>query len=195
MNLKKTLSLVLAFVLMIPGCIVNAEEKTTANTSVMGSITATVLSVSVPASMVFSVDPNNKEDTYSASVANIRNDTNAPIKVSIGAGDNFLQSSNSSWKPADYLPGEKDWNALGVADTENSLALGVVIKDIDKWRKVMRSTALWVVEQQSLSEPAVFGEIEANSTAPVTLEINHGNAFSEPKTCEYNILWTFALAD
>jgi hypothetical protein len=173
-----------------------AKADTTGKTVVNGTISATILNISVPTALVFTVDPNNTGTKYIASMADIKNDSNAPITVAIGAGSaNFAQSADSNWKPADYLPTAFNWESLGKIESENALALGVKIKDTSEWRQVTRSETLWVLEQNKMATDVVFGDLDPHSTASVTLEVYHGNAFSEAKTCQYNIIWSFSLTN
>jgi hypothetical protein len=169
---------------------------TSATTSVNGSVAASVLNVSVPSALAFSIDPNAVENSYISSEVSIINDTNAPIQVWVGVGStNFKQSPLSLWKPVDYLPEELDWSNLGKTASENSLALGIKISNPVEWRTVFLADTLWVKEQNSLSSAVIFGELNALSAAKVSLEVYHGNAFSEIKSCQYDIVWSFALAN
>lgn len=172
-----------------------ADASYTAQTVVNGSIAATILNVSVPTSVAFSVDPNSKTASYVAGNSVIQNNTNAPIKVLINPGMNFRQDITSSWKPTDRMPADKNWAELGKTESENNLAIGVRVADASRWRKVTRSSTLWVLEQNNLTSVVEFGEIDSKSSAAFTLEVLHGYAFSEPKTCTYNIVWAFTLAD
>lgn len=194
--MKKLLSLFFASILITSFATPITVNATSVNTTVNGSILATVLNVSVPSSLAFSIDPNNAENTAIISDATIINNTNAPINVFVGAGSiNFQQSETSEWKPIDYLPSEKDWSNLGKISSENSLALGVKLKNKSEWRSVQRTNTLWVKEHSSSVDNVVFGELNSLSSAVMTLDVFHGNAFSEPKTCSYSIVWSFSLAD
>ncbi len=109
MNLKKNkknLGVLLAamfvmnMILGYPG--IAFAAGTTASTTVNGSISASIISVSVPATLAFTIDPNNPSGDQ-ASKAVIQSNTNAPIEISInGGGNSFKQSASSSWKPVDY---------------------------------------------------------------------------------------------
>lgn len=195
---KKIIGFVIAVIIVVSASskgLVLASDGTTVNTSVNGNIVATVINVSVPTSLAFSIDPN-KEDATVISDANIVNSTFAPIKVSIGFGSsNFKQSENSEWKPVDFLPSDLDWDNLGKKDTETSLALGVKLKNSSEWREAKFTDTLWVKAHSTSTQDVVFGEIDANSSVSMTLDVYHGNAFSEAKNCSYNIVWSFSLAD
>ena len=171
------------------------STETTGETKIIGEIEATIINVSVPTVMAFNVDPNNKDESYVASVSTIKNLTNAPIEISISEGaNNFKQDPNSSWKPADVLPTEKDWEDLGVKGSEENLALGLKVTTPSQWRKLSQTETLWVKTQNTSSSRIVIGEIKTLEEADITLEIYHGRAFKDDKNCSYNIIWTFALA-
>lgn len=167
----------------------------TASTTVNGSISATIISVSVPATLAFTIDPNNPSGDQ-ASKAVIQSNTNAPINISInGGGNSFKQSEGSSWKPVDYLPEELDWEKLGRAETESSLALGLLVCDSTQWRELTLTDTLWVKELASVVGNAVIGELDPNTSAEITFQTYHGNAFSEAKNCAYDVIWSFCLAE
>lgn len=196
---KKNFGVLLAalFVMnMIFGCpgIVYAAG-TTASTTVNGSISASIINVSVPASLAFTIDPNDPSGDQ-ASKAVIQSNTNAPIEISInGGGDSFMQSAGSSWKPSDYLPDEQNWEKLGRADSENSLALGLLVCNPIQWRALSLTDVLWVKELANMTGSAVIGQLDPNSSAEITFQTRHGNAFSAAKICAYNIVWSFSLAE
>ncbi len=202
MNLKKSkknLGVLLAamFVMnMIFGCTgIAYAAGTTASTTVNGSISASIISVSVPASLAFTIDPNDPSGDQ-ASKAVIQSNTNAPIEISInGGGDSFKQSASSSWKPTDYLPDELNWEKLGRADSENSLALGLLVCNPTQWRVLSLTDVLWVKELANMTGSVVIGQLDPNTSAEFTFQTYHGNSFSEAKVCAYNIIWLFSLAE
>jgi hypothetical protein len=193
---RKLVSIFVLAVLIFQISDLKQAYAASATTAVNGSIAATVLNVSVPSALAFSVDPNAVINSYVSSEASIINNTNAPIQVWVGVGStNFKQSPLSLWKPVDYLPEELDWQNLGKAASENSLALGVKISNPVEWRTVFLTDTLWAKEQNNMSSAVAFGELNALSSAKVSLEVYHGNAFSEVKSCQYDIVWSFALAN
>lgn len=168
---------------------------TTASTTVNGSISATIISVSVPATLAFTIDPNNPGGDQ-ASKAIIQSNTNAPINISIcGGGNSFKQSEGSTWKPVDYLPEELDWEKLGRSASESSLALGLLVCNATQWRALTLTDTLWVKELASMSGNAVIGDLDPNTSAEITFQTYHGNAFSEAKNCAYDVIWSFSLVE
>ncbi len=184
---------VVNMVLGCPGVAYAADS--TASTTVNGTISASIISVNVPATLAFNIDPNNS-DGDQASKALIQSNTNAPIEVSInGGGDSFKQSVESEWQPIDYLPDELAWEKLGRSDSESSLALGLLICDQTQWRTLNLNDVLWVKELAGMDGYAVIGQLDPNASAEITFQTCHGNSFSESKVCTYNIIWSFSLAD
>ena len=159
-NMKKSLGILFASVFvmnMVFGCqgIVYAAEMT-ASTTVNGSISASIINVSVPATLAFTIDPNNTSGDQ-ASKAVIKSNTNAPIEVSIdGGGSSFKQSVNSEWKPVDYLPDEFNWEKLGKKDSENYLALGLLVCNAAQWRVLSLTDVMWVKEAKVCSYNIVW---------------------------------------
>ena len=203
-NLKKLLIIMICMSFMISKQVYANETitsgrsgiTTATTTTINGKVAATIINVSVPTIMTFSIDPNNKETSCLSSVSSIKNLTKAPIEVSIDIGEtNFKQEVGSLWKPVDVLPDEKDWEKLGVKESENNIALGVKINNKEEWRSVKFEDALWVKSQKNTSNKTIFGDINPTSEANVTLEVYHGFSFSEEKECSYNIIWSFALTE
>ncbi len=198
-SLKKNMGILFATVFvmnMVFGCPgVAFAAGTTASTTVNGSISASIISVSVPATLAFTIDPN-KTGSDQASKAAIQSNTNAPVEISIsGGGSSFKQSASSSWKPVDYLPEELNWEKLGRTASESSLALGLLVCNSTQWRALTLTDTLWVKELANMTGNAVIGALDPNSSAEITFQMQHGNSFSEAKTCSYNIIWSFALAN
>jgi len=198
-NMKKSLGILFAsaFVMnMVFGCPgIAYAAGTTASTTVDGSISASIINVSVPTSLAFTIDPNNTSGDQ-ASKAVIKSNTNAPIEISVnGGGSSFKQSESSSWKPVDYLPDDLNWEKLGKKDSESSLALGLLVCNAAQWRVLSLTDVLWVKELMGMTGSSVIGDLDPNSSAEVTFQTRHGNSFSEAKVCSYNIIWSFSLAD
>lgn len=174
---------------------VNASDSST-ETTVMGHVAPSLIKVSAPAKIIFSIDPNAAEKKqFLSSQIIIMNNSNAPIKVKINQGSrNFSQTVDSLWKPLDVLPTDYAWDKLGTEESERYLALG--IQALGKgWRRSTRSSALYVKEQQSSSYNIEFGEIDSHSYAELYLVGSHGLSFRSEKECTYTIVWSFSLGD
>lgn len=199
-NLKRFLALAICMSIMLSKQVYASNETfntgTTATTRINGEVAATIINVSVPTVITFMIDPNNEEISYLSSVSTIKNLTKAPIEVSIEIGEtNFKQDAESLWQPVDILPDEKDWEKLGVKESENNIALGVKINNKEEWRSAKFEDTLWVKSQKNTSNKTIFGDINPTSEADITLEVYHGFSFTEAKECSYNIIWSFALTE
>jgi len=174
----------------------NTASASTSVTTVNGCISPSFINVSAPAKVIFSIDPNaEKSNQFISPMIVIENHSNAPVKVKIENGaQNFTQTDNSRWKPADVLPNEYRWDILGTKESESYLALGMKAVQ-GSWRKLTREEALYVKEQNKSIDSIVFGELNGNSSVQMVLVSNYGLSFSEKKECDYKIVWSFSLAD
>jgi hypothetical protein len=174
----------------------NVEAESISETTVTGHIAPSIIKVSAPAKIVFSIDSNaEKENQFISSDIIIENRSNAPVKVKINKGtENFIQTEDSLWKPVDVLPVEYHWDTLGTMESESYLALGVKAVGAG-WRSLTRKSVLYVKEHNESIESIEFGEMNSNSTIQMMLVCSHGLSFSSEKECTYNIIWSFSLGD
>lgn len=184
-------------VMLVMSCFMSTTAyASTSETTVNGYISPTVINVSAPAKVVFSIDPNvEKSKQFISPLIVIENHSNAPVKVKIEKGvNNFTQTANSSWKPMDVLPGEYRWDLLGTRESESYLALGIEAVQ-EGWRRLDREEPMYVREQNVSLDSIVFGELGGNSTVQMELVCHYGLSFREKKQCDYKIIWSFSLAD
>jgi hypothetical protein len=195
-SMRKKLSIILSLIICIISNITHATA-TTSETAVIGSITPTIINVSAPAKVIFSIDPNiaDPDQRFTSSNIHIMNESNAAVKVKISKGqNNFILTSDSSWKPLDVLPDEYYWQDIGTKESESYIAIGIKI-DKGNWKRVLRPDALYVSEQHESAVDIVFGEIQRNSDAFMKLICHHGSSFGESKECSYRIIWSFSIGD
>jgi hypothetical protein len=173
-----------------------AASDASSETTVTGHITPSLIKVSAPAKIIFSIDPNAEERSqFISSQITIKNNSNAPVKVKINSGaQNFIQTVDSKWKPLDVLPDAYEWDRLGTDESESYLALGIRAGG-EGWRDKTKNSALYVKEQNTSLSSIEFGEIDSNSDAELTLVCSHGLSFGSEKECTYTIIWTFSLGD
>lgn len=171
---------------------VDANSETT----VVGSVKATLINVSAPANLVFSINPNEEKDNrFVSSKIEIVNNSNAPVKVKIGKGkDNFSLTKDSLWKPVNVLPSDYEWDKLGTLESESFISLGIQA-DTGSWKKISRSSVLYLKEQNDSLKDIDFGEIESHSSSFLKFVCSHGLSFSEEKECTYRIIWFFSLGE
>ena len=184
-------------VMLVMSCFMSTTAyASTSETTVNGYISPTVINVSAPAKVVFSIDPNvEKSKQFISPMIVIENHSNAPVKVKFEKGaNNFTQTANSSWKPMDVLPNEYRWELLGTRESESYLALG--IKAVQgSWRRLDHEEPMYVREQNVSLDSIVYGELGGNSSVQMELVCHYGLSFCEKKQCDYKIIWSFSLAD
>lgn len=184
-------------VMLVLSCFMSTTAYAgTSETTVNGYISPTVINVSAPTKVVFSIDPNaEKSKQFISPLIVIENHSNAPVKVKIEKGaNNFTQTANGSWRPMDVLSGEYRWDLLGTRESESYLALG--IKAVQgNWRRLDREEPIYVREQNVSLDSIAFGELSGNSSVQMELVCHYGLSFREKKQCDYKIIWSFSLAD
>ena len=165
-------------------------------TSVIGNVVPTLIQVSAPAVIMFSIDPNEENgNRFTSSDVRIMNQSNSSVKVKIGVGkENFSLASDSPWKPVNLLPDAFEWDDIGTSESEGYIALGIK-PHLGKWKKITRSDPLYVAEHNIINSDIVFGEIQRNSEAYMKMVCFHGSSFGESKECTYKIIWSFSLGD
>lgn len=166
-------------------------------TEILGAVSATIINVSAPSSVFFSINPNAPEGeiSFASSAVQIINNTNAPIEVKIAKGDsNFTLKPDSPWKPVNTSPDAHNWKTLGLAESESYIALGIQASP-DKWKTLFRTEPLYIREQNSSEEDIVFGEMYNNSDITMSIVGRHGFAFEDKKECVFRVVWTFNLGN
>lgn len=196
---KKSLSYLTVFLIAfnISGMNESVVFASTAETAVVGSVTPTLIKVSAPARIAFSIDPNivDPDKRFNSSKIKLINESNAAVKIKIKAGsENFMLSEISPWKPVNMLPNAFTWNDLGTTESQSYIALGIK-PDTGNWKNVIRQDPLYVVEQNISTADIVFGEIDRNSDANMQLVCFHGSSFAESKECSFKIVWSFSIGD
>jgi hypothetical protein len=189
--------LIICFIISNPIYNSQASAKSAnSETSVIGNVVPTLIQVSAPAVIMFSINPNEEEENrFTSSDIRILNKSNASVKVKIDVGrENFTLAMDSPWKPVNMLPDAFEWKDIGTEESENYIALGVK-PGAGNWKKVTRSEPMYVAEHDISNADTVFGEIQRNSEAYMQLVSFHGSSFGERKECSYKIIWSFSLGD
>lgn len=178
-------------------CVPTDAKSMYTETTVIGNVSPTLIKVSAPAKIAFSINPNLQQENgrFNSSMIKIINTSNAPVKVKIDRGNqNFSLTNDSLWKPVNALPAAYHWDTLGTLESESYIALGVKVKS-GEWRKIVRSDPLYAAEQNSERNDVEFGEIKSNSTGLLNLVCSHGLSFDQRKECTYRIIWAFSIGD
>lgn len=173
------------------------EASSSTQTTVTGNVEASIIKVSVPSNVLFSINPNaeGSELKFAGSKIAINNEGNAPVEVKIKTGEqNFTLIDSSSWKPINTSPEAFNWGELGSAESESYIALGLYV-DGGEWKKIKRSKPLYVQQHNTSSSDIILGDIKSKSIAYMSLDCKHGMSFTKKRQCVYRIIWTFSLAD
>ena len=196
MILRKNMVVVVTILILSNVLCNTARAENLSKTTVTGQVKPTLINVSAPAKVLFSIDPNaEKNEQFTSSFITIENYSNAPVKVNIKRNaENFMQSKGSTWMPEDVMPQDYDWDGMGTKESEKYLSLGV--KAIDNgWRRLIRKNVLFVKEQNDSTKSIEFGEINSHASVQLTLVCYYGLSFSDKKECTYNIIWSFSLGE
>lgn len=165
--------------------------ETDGNTTIEGTVAASIIDISLPSKIIFSIDPNTNE--FVSSMINIKNNSNAPVEVSMRKNSkNFTLTTDSEWRPENVLPSEKEWSKLNTTDSEKYLALGIRVQG-NNWRRIDKTSPLYVKEQNSMLNDIVFGSINGKSSVDMGVVCSYGLAFSEEKECSYRVILSFKI--
>ena len=186
--MKKIITFAFTLLLLLTG---SSSVKAT-ETTVVGTVEPTLINVSAPAKVIFSINPNLTEEQFKSSDIKIVNNTSSPIIVKLAKEkNNFSVTSESNWKPVSTLPSELNWNKLGTKKSESYIALGLNLSG--NWVKTYQTKTFYAAEYKD--QEVILGEVEGYSTSNIKLAAHHGFAFREKKECTYRIVWSFALPE
>lgn len=154
----------------------------TASVTIDGTINPTIISVTVPDSVAYSIDPNS--NTFTAPPLSVANNTVVPVTIGVQS-----LTADSSGAVADVLPGDIDWSKLTAENSPNYLALGVGITDATGWSSGYNTSTDWAASKKAIT----FGSLAAGATGTLALSANYGRAFSAPKTPTGSIVFSVSL--
>jgi len=161
---------------------VNPVEQ---SAELIGTFESTTLDVSIPATATFIYDPDTGKST--AQELDIISKTNAVLTMN---SKSISVSPISEWKPSLVLPfiySDAKWSSLTSAQTEESIALGVVPVEFFGWNG-KASTTVW-----SDSSSRYLGEIKPKSFVKVLPDIKAGTSMKSPKVLTSNYVFEFSL--
>lgn len=142
---------------------------------VTGEVSATVITVTVPISVSFAINPNN-DSPLTVPTFSFKNNSTAPVNVS------YLGFTSNEGTSAKVVEQDKfeDWSALASADTRSNIALGLSISDSTHWSEKETGTAPSTAIATMLIEPK-------SSLDNITIDVKHGNAWDEAVTLAYKM--------
>lgn len=154
-----------------------------ASVPITGTINPTTISVTVPNSVSYSINPDS--NIFTAPSLSVTNNTVVPVTIGVQS-----LTADSSGTVTDVLPGDMDWSKLTAANSPNYLALGVGITDATDWASGYNSNTDWAASKTA----ATFGSLPSGATGNLTLSANFGRAFSASKTPSGSIVFSVSLS-
>jgi hypothetical protein len=152
-----------------------------------GSISALIVSVTHPATITYSIDPNNG-DTTGIIVPEITlvNNTLAPVRVTV---ESMFSIPGGTLQFADVLPTDRDWANLSVAESKEFIALGLKIPSAMEWNSGYNENTYYAFDMTMVE----FGTLNHNCMGVLTLVASHGLAFDRAYTAKHSLFFMFNL--
>lgn len=173
--------------------VVTGEEQ---SIRVEGVIEPKVVSLSLPSSFSFSINPNESSGNYfSASDYVLTNRSDVPLKVSVSKFESAKDSG--IYQFTDVLPtAHKNWYSLSEEVSMRDFALGLKVVDASEWIGDVRTETVWAKEVQDSAAPIEIGVMpDQTGSVRLTLEAKHGLKFSKRITPAYEISLLFEFVD
>jgi len=163
------------------------DGDVTATVPVEGTIEALTISVTHPATLAYTIDPNTGENgDFIAPVIPITNNTKVPVNVTV---QSLASSAGGTLQFTDVAEDAKDWVNLNLADSKTYLALGIQIQSVFGWNPGFTIDTHYAVDVNS----DFFGSLPANTMGELSLTANHGLAFDQSYTAMHTLVFMFNL--
>lgn len=198
---NKTARIMLAFLLAMLVSLVGAvpafatETATgtgsvTASVPINGTISPLTISVTHPASITWTINPNNVQ-SFTAPDIVVTNNTKCAIRVTVATlkAATAKTQGDSERLMTDVLHTAQSWNELNAADSASFIAVGIKRKDNINWGGTAPGTH-WALN----GEDTLFGTVGSDLTAAMTLEAYHGYAIEQQFIAVHNLVLVFDLA-
>jgi len=157
----------------------------TGDVVVQGDVEATIISVSIPAVVNFSYDPNTS--SFTSNDITVTSSTNAKLNVTL----NKVEADNmSEWKP--MLKPYREWKTK----TESESFIGFYIKEKDNVNKLINPQDVYFESIGKVSggqKMDLIGVLPRNETTTLEPHILLGKSFSGQKNLKLNIELGFEL--
>lgn len=165
----------------------SGDGDVTATVPVEGSITALTISVTHPATLAYTIDPNTGAlGDFIAPDIPITNNTKVPVNITV---QSLAASTGGTIQYTDVADDAKDWANLNLADSKTFIALGINVKDALGWDVGYDTNTHYAVK----ADPTLFGSLPANTTGTMTMEANFGLAFDQAYTAMHSLIFMFNL--
>ncbi len=168
--------------------ITTGEGDASATVPVEGTISALTVSVTHPATIAYSIDPNTG-DTYGIIDPEITlvNNTLVPVRVTV---ESMFATPGGTLQFADVLPSDRDWANLNVADSKEFIALGLKIPpNVMEWNVGYNEGTYYAADMTMVE----FGTLNYGCMGVLTLVANHGLAFDQAYTSMHSLFFMFDL--
>ena len=152
-----------------------------------GSISALTVSVTHPATITYSIDPNTG-DQYGIIAPEITlvNNTLAPIRVTV---ESMFSAPGGTLQFTDVLPMDRDWPNLSLADSKEFIALGLRIPTVMEWNPGYDENPYYAFDMNMVE----FGTLNHGCMGVLTLVACHGLAFDQAYTAKHSLFFMFDL--
>lgn len=194
--MKKILLMIMAVVLLLISMAVPAlaadtistgEGDVSATVPVEGTIGALEISVTHPATLTYSINPNaGANGDFIAPDIPITNNTKVPVNVTV---QSLASSAGGTLQFTDVAKDAKDWVNLSLADSKTYLALGIKVKDTSGWNAGYDMNTHYAVK----ADPTLIGSLPANAMGTMKLEASFGLAFDQTYTAMHSLIFMFNL--
>ncbi|MFT9076336.1 hypothetical protein [Ethanoligenens sp.] len=141
-----------------------------ASVPITGTINATTISVTVPNSVAYTINPDS--NTFSAPALAVTNNTVVPVTIGVQS-----LTADSSDTFTDKLPTDETWGSLDAADSAKYIALGVGATSTG-WSTGYNSSIDWAAAKS----PVTIGSLPSGATGNLALAANFGRAISNTQT-------------
>lgn len=186
---KKVLLLVLACAMMAMTAIqVSAQEVSSGDSTVPvnGTAQATVITLTVPTSLSFAINPNT-ETTFLSAPADMVSATPAKLDVDIIA----IRAAGDSAAKVVAADSIENWSQLGVTDTKSKIALGIKAGD----QPIIWAPAEDATPIAEVTDKAGTVKVTPNGTQQIGLEGKHGMSWKETTSMDYNLYLRISLTE
>ena len=165
----------------------SGDGDVTVTVPVEGTIEALTISVTHPATLAYTIDPNTGTNgEFVAPDIPITNNTKVPVNITV---QSLTSSTGGTIQFTDVASDAQDWANLSLADSKTYIALGIKVKDETGWNEGYSTGMHYAVA----ADPTLFGSLPANATGTMALEANFGLAFDQSYTAMHNLIFMFNL--
>ncbi len=195
-NFKKTILMLTVAILLVMATSVTAfaDDATatgtgdvTATVPVEGTIDALTISVTHPATIAYTIDPNTGANgDFIAPDIPITNNTKVPVNITV---QSLSSTPGGTIQFTDVAEDVKDWANLNLSDSKEFIALGVLIDDPLGWD----AGYFEYIHYAYWADSTMFGSLAANATGIMTLTAEHGLAFDQSYTAMHSLIFMFNL--